>query len=335
MIKYTNQVLKNYANQLNNINLIDFNWFIIKKILYKFLQIHTLLPLFAAIGVIAFSLSLQDSFYIFIPQSGITSFASYVVFACITSLVVLVFYPLFMIIVINYLTHQLRVIFKHMLLPIKLLILIIIFHIIIETASNVGVTEQLKLYLTFLWTLFYFIIANFYLAYEAKENLFKITRFKFLVLTLFVVLFIKPFLSIFLYTSEMINYTAINPKIQINKQNCQLLTTTINPKIAASNMSINDPNYFESNSDSCLFKGNLVRYGFSSDYVILFKKNINPILGLNGNYYNVYVRLICYYSNSSCYSEDNIIIDTKHDSLAKIIKSNMLHHKNSLSLLSD
>lgn len=321
MIKHLQNSFKNYIHELNALDLVDFNKFIVQKLLLRSMNIHTILPLLAVIGVIAFSISLQDAFYVFIPQSSITAFASYVVFACVTALAVLFLYPLLMIVLLNYLAHKLRLVFKRLLLPVKILILIVVFHIFIKIVSNTTVSESLRIYMTGVWFLFYFVMANFYLVYKEHMSIRKLSRFKVAAVVLFIILFVKPFLLMFLYTSEVINYTAINPNIYLSHQNCTLISTPIDKEVPNSNMTINDTRFFESSAENCLIKGNAIRYGFSSDYVIIFKKNVEPIKNKSNQDYNAYVRLICYYGN--CYSDDNVVAKANNDSIAGLINTNM------------
>src|SRR3990167_1909044 len=132
MFKYTRRVISNYFYELSKVDFANFNQFIFNQILKNLMKFNTILPIMAAIAVIAFIFSLQDSFYVFIPQSNITSFAMYMLFACVASLLLLILYPLVIIFVINYIAHKLRVFVKSWFLPLKILCLGVAFYFCIK-----------------------------------------------------------------------------------------------------------------------------------------------------------------------------------------------------------
>ncbi len=155
----------NYLNELNEINFMEFNRFIFTKILANALKFNTILPVLVAMSVVAFSLALQGGYYIFIPQSSITAFASYIIFACVTSVLVLILYPLAIIILLNYIGHKVQPILKKLFFPIKAVIIIAAFFtcIMLMTSANFSIIS--KLYITGLWTLFYFLLINIYISF--------------------------------------------------------------------------------------------------------------------------------------------------------------------------
>src|SRR5579863_3568642 len=109
-----------YYTELSELQLNDFNKFIFTKILAKALKFNTVVPILAALSVVAFSIALQTKYYVFIPQSSITAFASYVIFASVTSLLILVMYPLAIIIILNYVGFKVRKSINSIFVPLKL-----------------------------------------------------------------------------------------------------------------------------------------------------------------------------------------------------------------------
>lgn len=318
MIKYTKNSFKNYIQELNSVDLIKFNQFIFKNILAHSLKVNTIVPIMVAMGVVAFSIAIQDTFYVFIPQSSITSFASYVIFACITSILVLLLYPLIIIITINYIGHKLKNILARMFLPFKILVLILCFYLCVRVVMTGGFSEEARLYVAGLWVLLYFLLINIYITAVNNGGTLKFVKFRVLFALIFIGLFVKPFLFMFLYTSEMINYTSINSELYLNKINCSLINTSIAGKGAPTNLTVNNPKYYKETTDGCYVYGNSVRYGFGSDYVIIFKKNLAPFTNKKGKEYNAYVRLTCYSGN--CYASDNIYTLHDQDSVAELIR---------------
>ena len=318
MIKYTKSSFKNYIHELNSVDLIKFNQFIFKNILAHSLKVNTIVPIMVAIGVVAFSLAIQDTFYVFIPQSSITSFASYVIFACITSILVLILYPLIIIIAINYIGHKLKNVLTKMFLPFKILVLMVCFYLCVRVVMAAGFSEGARLYVAGLWVLLYFLLINIYITAVNNGGTLKFIKFRVLFAVIFIGLFVKPFLFMFLYTSEMINYTSINSEIYLSKINCSLISTPISGKNDTSNLTINNPKYYKETSDGCYVYANTVRYGFGSDYVVIFKKNMAPFTNKKGKEFNAYVRLTCYSGN--CYASDNVYTLHSEDSVAELIR---------------
>lgn len=308
-------------NELNNVNYYDFNRFIFSNILANALKFNTILPIMVAMGVVAFSLAMQGGYYIFIPQSSITAFASYVIFACVSSILVLVIYPMVIIIILNYLAYKSKTFLKNIIFPIKLIVLICAFFICIEVLTSVNFRLIAKLYVTGLWTLFYFLLINLYITYTNNNGKIKFSKAKIVSTLVFCGLLIKPFLIMFIFTSQMINYTSINAQLYMSQTNCDLITTPIGSKNHSDNMAVNDPKYYIATPSGCKVLNNTIRYGFGGDYVLIFKKNIHPIINSKNTGYNSYVRLTCYSGN--CYAQDNIFTESNKDSQSNLIERDM------------
>lgn len=322
MFRYSKKIISSYFNELNNVDFNLFNEFIVNKLIANSLKLNTIVPIMLAIAVVAFSFSLQDSFYIFIPQSSITSFASFLLFACVASLLLLILYPLLIIMILNYIAYKLRNKLKTAFLPLKLIILVLGFYIcvvILTGSSNFTVSQRLNI--AGLWLLLYFTLINLYISYSHNSGKVKLTKFRVLFGVIFILLLIKPFLVIFLYTSEKINYTSFNPKVYLTKANCNLITTSISAKDNLKNMSINNPMFYRTDANGCYLSGNLIRYGFGSDFVLIFKKNILPIKANDNKSYNAYMRLNCYSSN--CYADDDFFVLNDKDEINMLLQSDL------------
>ena len=322
MIKYSKKALHNYYTEIKDINLDDLNKFIAQKLILNSLKVNTILPFLIAFVVVIFSFIIQRKIYVFLPQSNITSFASYMVFTGTISLLVLIIYPLLIIFLLNYLGQRVRNTFRNLFLPVKLLILTAAFFICIYFLTHSFLDLSKRIYLTTLWLCLYFLLINLYLAYLHNNNILKITKFRLIFVLIYVVLMAKPYLYMFLYTSEMINYTSVNPYIYLGKTNCQLISRPIHSENNPHNLAINDPSSVTFEPDGgCFVEWGSIRYGFASDYVLVFKKNINPVIK-NNHEYNVYVRLNCYGGN--CYSDDDEFVLKGDDISGELIRLNKL-----------
>ena len=319
IFKNTQVTFTNYVRELNSVDLMSFNKFILTQILARALKFNTIVPIMAAMSVVAFSLSIQAKFYVFIPQSSITAFASYVIFASVTSILLLVLYPLAIIIMLNYIGHKIRNPLKSLFLPTKILVLAACFYLCIIVMGSSAMTILDKIYIACLWTLLYFVLINIYTTYNATNSLRDFGKIKIMFTLLLVALSIQPFLILFVYTSEMINYTSVNSKIYLTQTNCNLITTPIGDIDRSKNMAINNPGVYQAVSGGCYINGNSIRYGFGGDYVLIFKKNMKPIVNSQNKEYNAYVRLTCYASN--CYAQDNIFTSNDKDSQNDLMQS--------------
>ena len=268
---------------------------------------------------------IQRNIYVFLPQSSITSFASYMVFTGTISLLVLIIYPLLIILLLNYLGQRVRHTFVKLFLPLKLFILLTAFYGCAYILAGRFLDYYQLIYLTSLWICLYFLLINLYLAYLHDNDILKITKFRFIFIIIFAVLLAKPYMLMFFHTSQMIDYTSVNPYIYLTKTNCQLISKPIHTENKPENLTINDIDSVSKQSDGgCFIQWGAVRYGFAGDYVIVFKKNINPVLR-NGKIYNVYVRLNCYAGN--CYSDDDNYTLQNNDLTGEMIKFNKVNRQ--------
>lgn len=330
MIIFSKKIIKNYFCELSAIDFGLFNKFIIYQILAKTLRFQTIIPIMAVIGIVAFSFSLQDSFYIFIPQSNVTSFASYLLVACVASILLLVLYPLLIILVLNYLADKTKGVFKRIFIPLKLLVLCLAFYVcIVMITGETAFGMSQRIHVAFLWLLLYFTLINLYMAYSHASGELKLTKLRMIFGVLFLILMIRPFLIIFLFTSEKINYTSFNPTVYLTSENCALISSTIRGMNDEKNLTINDPKFFTVGNNGCYLNGNLIRYGFGSDYVIVFKKNIRPIEGHDHHNYNAYMRLNCY--SGGCYADDNFFVVEDKDEVANLINLDLSKRETTLS----
>lgn len=327
MIKYPYKALKNYYSEVQAINLNDFNQFILRKLLMNSVKINTILPFIIAIVVVLFSFIIQQNIYVFLPQSSITSFASYMVFTGAISLLVLILYPLLIILLLNYIGEKIRATLKKMFLITKLVILTSAFYACTFMLTNGWLTLYQQFYVTCLWLGLYFFLINLYLAYLHNNNILKITRFRLLFVIIFASLLAKPYLFMFLHTSEMIDYTSVDPYIYLSPTNCKLISNPIHTELDnPQNLTINDNNSVQKQPDgSCYIRWGSIRYGFGGDYVIIFKKNIKP-LKRHGKVYNDYVRLNCYAGN--CYADDEKFVLWEKDLSGDLIEKTKTYRMN-------
>ena len=89
------------------------------------------------------------------------------------------------------------------------------------------------------------------------NGIIRFSRFRIFFALIFIGLSVKPFMIMFIYTSQMINYTSINAKVYLSQTNCDLITSPIGDKDRSNNMAVFNPIYFESvagDKDECLIK---------------------------------------------------------------------------------
>jgi hypothetical protein len=167
------------------------------------------------------------------------------------------------------------------------------------------------------------------LSYSHSSGELRLSKLRSIFGVIFLILMIRPFLIIFLFTSEKINYTSFNPTVYLSKENCALISSPIVGIQDPDNLSINDANFFKLANNGCYLSGNLIRYGFGGDYVIVFKKNIHPLKGHDNHSYNAYMRLNCY--SGGCYADDNFFVDEDRDEVGILINSDLSRRDITLS----
>lgn len=309
----------NYVHEIEKIDLLGFNKFIFYKLVIRATKVEHLLPIMGALGVLLFSFFIQESLFVFIPQSSLGSFASYQLLNFLISLVLITIYPLLIIFMVNYLLDKISCVLKKPYFILKLSILILGFYSCLTFLSAKFLHNQERIYLTILWLFLYFMLANLYLAYTHERVWASLSKTKIIVGLLFGILMVKPFLFIYLHTSELINFTTINPHMYLSNTNCSLISTALADAGESANMTVNDPDLFKKADGGCYLSGNSIRYGFGSDYSLMFRKNIKPLTAANGHQYNEYVRLTCY-DISNCFTEDGIKVRRDHDLYGDLIK---------------
>ncbi len=308
-----------HVDEVRQIDLLDFNKFIFKHVLLHLFKTDNILPFFIAIGVIGFSVIVQESRFIFIPQSSVAAFASFFIFALIVSIIILVIYPLFIIFLVNFLTSHLKAP-TYTKLVIKFAILLAAYVVGIIAFTNSSVVPREKIQIVLIWIGLYFILTGLYLTHLKHHDLTKLTKTKIGFILLVALTMGSPLILIFMHISEALNVTNINTQVYLNANNCQLLNN-LNGKnrVSESNNILYNQNYFYQlpNNQGCYIYGNTIRYGFAYDFVLLVKKNIVPLISAHGVKYNEYVRLSCYAGN--CYSENHIFFKNKDDIYANLI----------------
>lgn len=295
---------RKYIREWSKADLYEFNKFIINKILKHLFKFDNILPFGIVFVLLALSVQSMSSAYIFIPQSNIPAFATFIVIQLAMAVLVLLIYPFIIIIVFNYIGYRLPFIVPQVFLPVKLTLLLLTFYGFIHYISptTVQISEQLQI--VFVWCTLYFMLMNFYLAYKHHRHPLKQSGFRALIAVVFFILISKPFSAVLYHTSEHISYLEINAKQFIPLTSCKLISGAI-PGVSQtnSNLTINHPEYLERADNGCYLYGNTIRLGFASDYVIVFKKNLKSI-SESGEQVNYYARLNCYSGN--CFVEDNI-----------------------------
>lgn len=313
MLKYIGLRISSFFRATRKLDLLDFNKFILRNIIYHIFNTRNLLPFVIALCVVGFSLITEESRYIFIPQTSVAAYASFFIFTLIVSIITLLIYPIFIIVTVNFITSYLRGTTK-VKYAIKLITLIISFIIGVEFFSPDYIDLLQKIQVVVIWLGLYLVLISMYLAYLKHNNPLKLSRLKLIFLFSVLVLAAQPLIRIDLHTSEALNFTNINPQVYLTAPNCALLhSLSSNGEIATNNNTLDSTKYYRElpNNQGCYIYGNTIRYSFGYDYVLLVKKNIHPIVDEKNHEYNVYVRLNCFAGN--CYSENNLIYPRKDD----------------------
>lgn len=320
MIRKAHLNLKHFFNQLKTIDLLDFNKFIFHHLLLHSFKTENILPFFIAVGVIGFSIAIQASRFIFIPQTSAAAFVSFLIFASVVSIIILIIYPIIIIILVNFLTSYFKgSASNRSLIKITILLLGFVGGVVLFTGRNISTPEKLQILL--IWIGLYFVLVGLYLTHREHSDLRKITKTKIAFILVVLIIMTRPLMLVFLHTTEALNYTNINTQLYLSPQNCHLLhNLNGSHTIPAQNSIFDNKQYFEELPDNqgCYLYSNTIRYSFAYDFVLLVKKNIHPLVSPRGIKYNEYVRLSCYAGN--CYSENNIFFHTNDDLNAELIQ---------------
>lgn len=306
-----------YIQEWSEADLHQFNKFIVKNILRHLFRFDNLLPFVAVIMLLALSVQSMSAAYTFIPQSNIPAFATFVLMQVAMALMILLVYPFIVIIIFNYIGYRLPFIIPQIFLPVKLFLLLMAFYSVIHYLSPSTVKVEDQFHILAVWFALYFLLMNLYLAFKHHRHPLKQSGFRAMIAVVFVMLLLKPFSEVLYRTSERINYLEINAKLFLPITSCKLIAAPIPGIIAQdANLTVNNPDYFERADNGCYLYANTIRIGFASDYIVIFKKNINNIPE-SGNLVNYYARLNCYSGN--CFVEDNIRYKSHHDLNAEMI----------------
>lgn len=317
MISYIAKSFKQYIKEWSEADLLGFNKFLIRDVLVHLFKLDNIIPIMMALILLGISIQAQESVYIFIPQSSITSFISFILIQFAIALLILLVCPFIIILIFNHIGYKLPHIISKVFLPVKLILLVITFYLCLKFAAHGTFKVHDKFLIMLLWCGLYFFLMNLYLAQKHHQNPLKLTTFRISFAIFFILIIVKPFSTILYLTSEMINYMEINPSLYLTQTNCKLISKPLNSSIQKSNLSSNYSQYFESADGGCYLNGNLIRLGFASDYIVIFKQNIQPVKDGKLSY-NYYARLNCY--SGSCFVE-NVKLDAEHDLNTQVFAS--------------
>lgn len=311
---------------MNNIDLIDFNKFIIRHLLIRVTNKENLVQWVIIISILLFSIHFQNTDYIFIPQSNLTTFGLFLVLNFAMTAVVMAFYPIVLILMVNYLTNKLKFRYHSLIIP-KIIFLGCLFYLCIQQIASSYTSLQNKLHVTLIWVGLYFLFVNLYFNFLAHGSLVITKKARLIYVIIFTILLIKPASFLFEHTSEMLNNININPHMYLDANSCKLIATDTEILTNPNNLIFNNPKYYQQTDHGCFIYKNTIRFGFASDFTLLIKKNINPLNGADGLLHNEWVRLNCFSSVNMCFSEDNLITDAKNDKYDMMIKNQaMLLH---------
>lgn len=320
MLNRTREQLKNYFEQLQAINLLEFNKFIFQRLILHLFKTENILPFLIAACIIGFSVLVQASRFIFIPQTSVAAFASFFIFTVVISVLTLVIYPVFIIILVNFLSSYITST-ATLKFSLKFSSLLLSFILGVTYFTGQVISTTIKLEIIVLWLGLYFILTSLYLTHLQHNTLLTWSKTKIIFGLFIIIIMSRPLILIFLHTSEALNFTNINPQVYLPAPMCALLHNLDGqaelPK--PNNIFYNNQYYAElPKQQGCYIYNNTIRYSFAYDFVLMVKKNINPIIGKTGIKYNEYVRLSCYANN--CYSENYIYFKDSNDLNNDLIK---------------
>ena len=312
---------RNYFQQLRGMDLLNFNKFIFTHLILHLFKTENILPFIIATCSIGFSIILQESRFLFIPQTSVAAYASFFIFTIIFSIITLVIYPVIIIFIVNFFTSYLKddSNFKFW---IKFCLLLISFTVGAFIFIPEGISLSFKIQLILIWLGIYYSLVGLYLTHLKHQALSKLSKRLIMFILIVAIAMSRPLMLIFLHTTEALNFTNVNTQVYLDTHDCSLLHDLDgkNP-ITPDNSTFNNTDYFQvlPNNQGCYIYGNSIRYSFAYDFVLLVKMNIHPLIGKEGTRYNQYVRLSCYAGN--CYSEANIFFKDKTDIYADFIKN--------------
>ena len=206
MFRQLNLRLKNYLTQIRNMDLIDFNKFIFRHLILHLFKTENILPFIIAICIIGFSLVVQLSRFIFIPQTSVAAYASFFIFTLIVSIITLVLYPVIIILVVNFFTSYIKDNSKFK-FALKLAALLASFSFGAIRFAGQSVTPLEKLQIIFIWIGLYYVIVNLYLTHKQHDTLLKLTTIKIVFIIFVSILMTRPLVVVFLHTNEALNFT--------------------------------------------------------------------------------------------------------------------------------
>ncbi len=322
--------LREYVTELNNINLLHFNNFILYELIFKLLRKENIMKWVIICGVVLFGVHMRYSEYVFFPQSNVTSYAIFLILTFALAIIQLTFVPLSMIFILNFIGHLISLRFRGKRFVLwEIAALIFAFYIFLDVFSGYHLNLQNKLHLTLLWLGLYFFLVNLYFNYHNHRALLITSNYRIVYILFFVILLLKPISMEFRHNASVLNYDNVDTNSFIDKSNCKLIATPLKYSTDTTNMTVKTPQHFERDEDGCYIYGNLIRFSFASDYSLMIKKNLHPFKKANGKEYNEWVRLNCYYADTNCFSEDHIIIPATEDRYDAILQKQGAIHDNS------
>ncbi|MEN9946722.1 MAG: hypothetical protein RLZZ293_1108, partial [Pseudomonadota bacterium] len=251
---------------------------------------------------------------------SIAAFGSFFIFTVIVSIITLVLYPVLIIFIVNFGTSFIKgnSNLKNW-LKMATLLIAFIFGAFVLAGNNIDL--GLKIQLIVVWMGLYHALVGLYLTHLHHQNLGKISNGKIIFIVLVIITMSRPLVLVFLHISEALNFTNINTQVYLDGYTCRLLyNLNGNDVLTPQNSIFTHSEYFKElpNNQGCYLYGNTIRYSFAYDFVLVVKKNINPLISKHGKEYNEYVRLSCYAGN--CYSENNIYYLNHKDIYATLIQ---------------
>lgn len=318
-LKYLNYRTNLFFKEVVNFDLHDFNRFIFEKVMFQIFCTKNILPFIVGICIVGFSVTTEQSRYIFIPQTSVGAYASFFVFTLIVSIITLIIYPLIIIIIINFFTGQIKqpTLGRH-LIKISAQFVAFVCGVIFFTYHSISIWQQIQIIL--IWIGLYFVLSSMYIAHKRHNNFLKLSKLKYVFVIIVSLMMAEPLVMIDLHTSEVLNYTNVNAQVYLTAPNCALLHNLDGRSaIDDSNNILNNSQYYRDlpNNQGCYIYGNTIRYSFGYDFVLLVKKNIRPVYNHHHVEYNEYVRLNCFAGN--CYSENHIFFKRSDDYYERFI----------------